>query len=1015
MLEGSVPPELNGTMYSQTSFKFGLNQKLSVIDFEALQQIDGLTDLEMPMTGVTTPFPSRVNDRWRPQLDFRFTNVVWRGGKNSRGENLPEYFTFAQGDLKNEVETVHGQPQITNMLCPEVSWLEKQNSSVYTLGKTNILDDIDGSTQYSRNDVKFSAPFYNFQRCNCARGFRMKTYPQKEIRRFDKDTVDAVMEVKVCEAVKTNVLTTIFIVVGSTLGVLGLMLLIVFIFFRRELARMRINYVKRRGPPREGEPLVIVATDVQGSTELWEWNSQAMAQATNIHDVLLRRLLPDHFGYEIVTEGDSFLCAFHDAVDATRWALQVQAELMEAPWPEDLDRNEHSANEVRSLVSEKLCAREEDGKGTASPRGELPAAASSKSSRSPTRPARDRSFEGDLSSKSFSSGMKVAWAQLAKSRRRILEIGKQNSGDVGGERAEPSTREPPPDCATTYRGLRVRIGICSGPAEFVGKMWRRNTVVYTGGSASRAPMLADCFPGGHIAVDGPTADAITEAGLESVVSWETDEISRPRKGASGRLPSIYKAGRTPASSGHMGLSRIGFTPSTKSQKRSAPSGFSLHMQDLKNQPAKVLSLGEVLLKDGTTVRVTVVCLARLALRFRDLEGIPCASEEVDPRGTGVIAPGFFHAPAVRAALDVHASSIFYGHNSGNANRDDLNSSAPSPELPPVTVAFAVLEGLGAARSKDASAAKTLIESTSHVLRVVLLRFGGYWCQSGDGNWMYAFRSASDALSFALAAQIALLQYPWSKEVLALDVCCEAAPDAQGCPTLRGPRVNVGVYEGVPSMVVPHPSMGRADYFGPLVNRAARLCFGAARGGQVVADKATAKQAVDEWRERGGTYVDRSRHGWAFPESDELLIQVLSVGRYRFKGVAGEVSCVQVVADTLAPRLDYWKKCSLLLGSHESIGKSYQTNPESGLLHAVPLRLPRCTPDSVHSFARCIKSYLNNDNARKVDPSHPALQSIDEAGSAVLVGEKSAIFEEDADRGAPGMERVPIQGAAADGT
>ena len=1009
-------------MYSQTRFKFGLNRKLSVIDFEALQQIDGLTDLEMPLTGVTTPFPSTVADRWRPELDFRFTNIVWTGGKNSRGENLPEYFTFAAGGeaRTNELEIWHGEQKNTNMLCPEVSWLEKQNSStIYTLGKTNILDDIDGSSsqEYSRNDVKFSATFYNYQYCICGPGFRMKTHLQKEIQRFDKDTVDAVMDVRACEAEKMNILSTVFIVVGSALGVLGLMSLVVFIFFRRELARMRINYVKRRGPPREGEPLVIVATDVQGSTELWEWNSQAMAQASNIHDVLLRRLLPDHFGYEIITEGDSFLCAFHDAVDATRWALRVQAELMEAPWPEGLDRNEHSANDVRSLVSEKLCAREEEGKGTASTRGELSAAASSKSSYSPARSARDRnSFEGDLSSKSFSSGvMKAAWAHLAKSRRRILEVGKQNSGGVRGERAETSNREPLPDCATTYRGLRVRIGICSGPAEFVGKMWRRNTVVYTGGSASRAPMLADCFPGGHIAVDGPAADAITEAGLESVVPWENHEISRARKGASSRLPSLYKGGRTPASSGRSGLSRLGFAHSTKNPKGPAPSGFSLHLQDLKKQPAKVLSLGEVLLKDGATVRVTVVCLAELALRLRDLEKIPCASEEVDPRGTGVVAPGFFHAPAVRAALDVHASSIFFGHNSGNTNRDDLNSSAPSPELPPVTVVFAVLEGLGVARSKDVSAAKTLVESTSHVLRVVLLRFGGYWCQSGDGNWMYAFHSASDALSFAVVAQIALLQYPWSKEVLALDVCCEAAPDAQGCPTLRGPRVNVGAYEGVPSMVVPHPSMGRADYFGPMVNRAARLCFGAARGGQVVADKATAEQAVEEWRKRGGAYVDRSRHGWAFPESDELLIQVLSVGRYRFKGVAGEVSCVQVVADTLAPRLDYWKRCSLLLDSHGPLEKTYQTISESGLLHSVPLRLPRCTPDSVHCFAKCVKSYLNNNNARKMDPSRPLSQSMNEAGSVAFGGEKSAIFEEDADRGAPGKESVPSTQEAAEGT
>ena len=104
-------------MYSQTRFKFGLNRKLSVIDFEALQQIDGLTDLEMPLTGVTTPFPSTVADRWRPELDFRFTNIVWTGGKNSRGENLPEYFTFAAGGeaRTNELEIWHGEQKNTNI------------------------------------------------------------------------------------------------------------------------------------------------------------------------------------------------------------------------------------------------------------------------------------------------------------------------------------------------------------------------------------------------------------------------------------------------------------------------------------------------------------------------------------------------------------------------------------------------------------------------------------------------------------------------------------------------------------------------------------------------------------------------------------------------------------------------------------------------------------------------------------------------------------------------------------
>lgn len=54
----------------------------------------------------------------------------------------------------------------------------------------------------------------------------------------------------------------------------------------------------------------------------------------------------------------------------------------------------------------------------------------------------------------------------------------------------------------------------------------------------------------------------------------------------------------------------------------------------------------------------------------------------------------------------------------------------------------------------------------------------------------------------------------------------------GNVVFRGPRVKMGIYAGVPSRVVPHTTTGRADYFGPVVNRAARYCHAAARGGQV---------------------------------------------------------------------------------------------------------------------------------------------------------------------------------------
>ena len=36
----------------------------------------------------------------------------------------------------------------------------------------------------------------------------------------------------------------------------------------------------------------------------------------------------------------------------------------------------------------------------------------------------------------------------------------------------------------------------------------------------------------------------------------------------------------------------------------------------------------------------------------------------------------------------------------------------------------------------------------------------------------------------------------------------------------GPRVKMGIYEGRPTRICPHTTTGRADYFGPFVNRQA---------------------------------------------------------------------------------------------------------------------------------------------------------------------------------------------------
>lgn len=52
-------------------------------------------------------------------------------------------------------------------------------------------------------------------------------------------------------------------------------------------------------------------------------------------------------------------------------------------------------------------------------------------------------------------------------------------------------------------------------------------------------------------------------------------------------------------------------------------------------------------------------------------------------------------------------------------------------------------------------------------------------------------------------------------------------------------------QGVMSRIIPHRATGRADYFGPPVNRAARF-LAASAPGQTVAEKGLVEECVAEW-------------------------------------------------------------------------------------------------------------------------------------------------------------------------
>lgn len=87
-------------------------------------------------------------------------------------------------------------------------------------------------------------------------------------------------------------------------------------------------------PPIPSGTVTFLFTDIEGSTRLWESAPDAMQQALERHDTLLRLAIEAHGGYVFATGGDGFAVAFAGAGDALAAAIAMQTALNEGPWPE---------------------------------------------------------------------------------------------------------------------------------------------------------------------------------------------------------------------------------------------------------------------------------------------------------------------------------------------------------------------------------------------------------------------------------------------------------------------------------------------------------------------------------------------------------------------------------------------------------------------------------------------------------------------------------------------------------
>lgn len=87
--------------------------------------------------------------------------------------------------------------------------------------------------------------------------------------------------------------------------------------------------------------LALVFTDIKNSTLLWDAYPVAMRSAIKLHNTIMRRQLRIVGGYEVKTEGDSFMVSFLTPTSALLWCFNVQNQLLTEDWPtEILETNE---------------------------------------------------------------------------------------------------------------------------------------------------------------------------------------------------------------------------------------------------------------------------------------------------------------------------------------------------------------------------------------------------------------------------------------------------------------------------------------------------------------------------------------------------------------------------------------------------------------------------------------------------------------------------------------------------
>lgn len=312
-----------------------------------------------------------------------------------------------------------------------------------------------------------------------------------------------------------------------------------------------------------------------------------------------------------------------------------------------------------------------------------------------------------------------------------------------------------------------------------------------------------------------------------------------------------------------------------------------------------------------------------------------------------------------------------------------------------------------------SGMRVAIRMHNQLLRRQLRAIGGYEVKTEGDAFMCSFPSVTSALLWAFTCQLELLHQDWPQSILNCEDGVELF-DGEGEDQqliYRGLSVRMGIHWGQPHCEL-DPITRRMDYFGPMVNRSARV-EAVAEGGQITASA----DVVDIVKELCGFHSEDPNQSPSlteedFEELDEVTkrdinairsmgVCITELGEKRLKGLETSEFISLLYPKALAGRLRY---SAMVPPSSQSIVRATQTlEPVPHLLDVIQIQAlgtlilraeaaaaAHMHPSSMHSSPLMAQDSPNMSRIQRKQSYHPhlaefpiAIDSTDEQLLAVL--------------------------------